>query len=217
MSRILCLIMLSLGLVQTAIAEESEHDRISEYLTQKFGLAKAKAEQISGAVQAAAEKYSLPPALLLAIISIESRFKEKAKGPRGATGLMQVVPAAHRGLLRNVKDLTQPDANIEAGSAILHGYMQSAGGDLNLALKSYGGSLAYAQKVNLRVQTFTPVVGKPDDATPSAALTAACEAHAIDDCPMPASGARSFFIPSATATPDPASFGLSADAPAVAP
>jgi hypothetical protein len=220
MSRILCLIMLSLGLVQTAIADESEHDRISEYLTQKFGLAKAKAEQISGAVQTAAEKYSLPPALLLAIISIESRFKEKAKGPRGATGLMQVVPAAHKGLLRNVKDLTQPDANLEAGSASLHGYLQSAGGDLNLALKSYGGSLAYAQKVSLRVQTFAPVVGvagKPDDAMPSAAQTAACEAHAIDNCPTSASGARSFFIPSASAASDPASIGLSAAAPASAP
>jgi soluble lytic murein transglycosylase-like protein len=127
MSRLLCLIMLSLGLVQIAAADESDHDRISDYLTQKFGVARAKATQISDAVQSAAAKYSLPPALLLAIISIESRFKEKAKGPRGATGLMQVVPAAHRGLLRNVKDLTEPDANIEAGSAILHGYMQSAG------------------------------------------------------------------------------------------
>lgn len=216
MSRLLCLIVLSLGLVQTAMAEESDHDRISDYLAQKFGLAKEKAAQISGAVQTAAVKYSLPPALLLAIISIESRFKENAKGPRGATGLMQVVPAAHRGLLRNVKDLTEPGANIEAGSAILRGYVQSAGGDLNLALKNYGGSMAYAQKVSLRVQTFAPVVGKPDDASPSAAQAAACDAHAIDNCPASADGARSFFIPSATAVPKPASIGLSAAAPAPA-
>jgi soluble lytic murein transglycosylase-like protein len=93
MSRLLCLIMLSLGLVQMAAADENGQDRISDYLAQKFGVARAKAEQISDAVQSAATKYSLPPALLLAIISIESRFKEKAKGPRGATGLMQVVPA----------------------------------------------------------------------------------------------------------------------------
>jgi hypothetical protein len=98
---------------------------------------------------------------------------------------MQVVPAAHRGLLRNVKDLTDPGANIEAGSAILHGYMQSAGGDLSLALKSYGGSLAYAQKVSMRVQTFAPVVAKPDDAPSAAAQQAACDAHATDDCPAP--------------------------------
>jgi hypothetical protein len=217
MSRLICLIMLSLGLVQIAAADENDHDRISDYLTQKFGVARAKAEQISDAVQSAAAKYSLPPALLLAIISIESRFKEKAKGPRGATGLMQVVPAAHRGLLRNVKDLTEPGANIEAGSAILHGYMQSAGGDLNQALKSYGGSLAYAQKVSMRAGTFAPVVARPDDGPSSAAQQAACDAHAPDDCPAPASGARSFYIPSANAAAGPASLGLSAAAPASAP
>ena len=217
MSRLLCLIMLSLGLVQMAAADENGQDRISDYLTQKFGVARAKAEQISDAVQSAAAKYSLPPALLLAIISIESRFKEKAKGPRGATGLMQVVPAAHRGLLRNVKDLTEPGANIEAGSAILHGYMQSAGGDLNQALKSYGGSLAYAQKVSMRVEAFAPVVARPDDASSSAAQTAACDAHATDDCPAPASSARAFYIRSASTEAGAASLGLSAAAPASAP
>ncbi|RFU43733.1 lytic transglycosylase domain-containing protein [Paraburkholderia sp. DHOC27] len=217
MSRILCLIMLSLCLVQGAEAEESAKDHISAYLTQKFGLAETKAAQISDAVQAAAAKYSLPPALLLAIISIESRFKEKAKGPRGATGLMQVVPAAHRGLLKNVKDLTEPDANIEAGSAILHGYLQSAGGDLNLALKNYGGSMAYAQKVSMRVETFAPVVARQGDGLAAASQTAACDASAADNCPAPASGARSFFIPARSAVADPASMGLSATVPAPAP
>jgi soluble lytic murein transglycosylase-like protein len=214
MSRLLCLIVLSLGLIQTATADENT-DRMSAYLTHKFGLAKDKAEKISDAVQSAASKYSLPPALLLAIISIESRFKEKAKGANGATGLMQVVPQAHRGLLRNVKDLTEPGANIEAGSAILHGYMQSAGGDLNQALKSYGGSLAYAQMVSTRVATFTPVVARPDNAAPSAAQSVACEAHATDDCP--AGAPRAFYIPAASGVAGPESLGLSATAPASAP
>jgi len=128
-----------------------------------------------------------------------------------------VVPAAHRGLLRNVKDLTEPGANIEAGSAILHGYMQSAGGDLNQALKSYGGSLAYAQKVSMRVEAFAPVVARPDDASSSAAQTAACDAHATDDCPAPASSARAFYIRSASTEAGAASLGLSAAAPASAP
>ena len=196
------------------MAEESDHDRISEYLTQKFGLAKAKAEEISTAVQSAAAKYSLPPALLLAIISIESRFKEKAKGPRGATGLMQVVPAAHRGLLRDVKDLTEPTANIEAGSAILHGYMQSAGGDLNLALKSYGGLMAYARKVSMRVRSSAPVVADQGGGARSASDDAAVAARASADCPTSAGGgARTFFIPSGSAAPGSSSIGLSSVAP----
>lgn len=161
MSRLLCLIVLSLGLMQTATADDNTN-RLCAYLTQKFGLAKDQAQKISDSVQSAASKYSLPPALLLAIISIESRFKEKAKGANGATGLMQVVPQAHRGLLKDVKDLTEPSANIDVGSAILYGYVRSANGDLNAALRSYGGSKAYVQKVSLRIEDFAAVAAPRD-------------------------------------------------------
>jgi soluble lytic murein transglycosylase-like protein len=134
--------------------EQASH-KISEMLTRKFGVAREKAQTIAAAVMSSASKYSLPPALLLAIISIESRFKETAKGPNNATGLMQVVPSAHKKLVRNV-DLTDPEDNIETGSAILHGYVKSAQGDVDAALKNYGGSRAYAEKVSLRVKTFEP-------------------------------------------------------------
>ena len=130
--------------------------RIREMLTRRFGLARAKAEQISAAVMTSASKYSLPPALVLAIISIESRFQDHARGRNGATGLMQVVPAAHKRLVKNL-DLTEPVTNIEAGSAILHGYLESARGDVGAALKSYGGSTAYARKVSLRAKDFEMV------------------------------------------------------------
>jgi soluble lytic murein transglycosylase-like protein len=195
MSRLLCLIVLSLGLAQTAAADENG-DRMSAYLTQKFGLTKDKAQKISDAVQSAASKYSLPPALLLAIISIESRFKEKARGANGATGLMQVVPQAHRGLLRNVKDLTEPGANIEAGSAILYGYMRSANGDLNAALKSYGGSKAYAQKVSLRVEDFVAIAPPADGASGADGRAAPCEA---DRCVGANQWADAFSVPATPA------------------
>jgi soluble lytic murein transglycosylase-like protein len=196
MSRLLCLIVLSLGLMQTATADENT-DRMSAYLTHKFGLAKDKAQQISDAVQSAASKYSLPPALLLAIISIESRFKEKAKGANGATGLMQVVPQAHRGLLRNVKDLTEPTANIEVGSAILYGYMRSANGDLNAALKNYGGSKAYAQKVSLRAEDFAEIAAPQDLSQHPEAAADTCK---DDRCAAPGYWANAFTVPAITAT-----------------
>lgn len=143
--------------------------RISNFLVEKFGLARAKADDITADVISSASKYSLPPALVLAIISIESRFREKAHGANGATGLMQIVPAAHRHLVRNI-DLTQPGANIEAGSAILRGYIQLARGDVAAALKSYGGSTAYASKVSGRARDFEAsvaggVASEPVDAS----------------------------------------------------
>jgi soluble lytic murein transglycosylase-like protein len=150
---------------ETAPAEASEQQtdhQISQFIAHKFGVAKEKAEAISAAVMSSASKYSLPPALLLAIISIESRFKEKARGANGATGLMQVVPSAHKKLVKNL-DLTEPGANIEAGSAILHGYVQSAQGDVDTALRNYGGSRAYAEKVSVRARSFETVTGPGDD------------------------------------------------------
>ncbi|MBN3746467.1 lytic transglycosylase domain-containing protein [Burkholderia sp. Se-20373] len=139
--------------------------RITSYLTKKFGVAREKAAKLADIVSVTATKYSLPPALVYAIISIESRFQEKARGQHGATGLMQVVPTAHRGLVRNVKDLTDPNANIEVGSAILSGYVRAAGGDVRAGLRSYsGGSNAYAAKVMQRVDSFRFVLEPDDDA-----------------------------------------------------
>ncbi|RQS91888.1 lytic transglycosylase domain-containing protein [Burkholderia contaminans] len=139
--------------------------RITSYLTKKFGVAKERAAKLSDIVSVTATKYSLPPALVYAIISIESRFQEKARGQHGATGLMQVVPTAHRGLVRNVKDLTDPNANVEVGSAILSGYVRAAGGDVRAGLRSYsGGSNAYAAKVMQRVDSFRFVLEPDDDA-----------------------------------------------------
>ncbi|MGU3780951.1 lytic transglycosylase domain-containing protein [Burkholderia metallica] len=153
--------------------------RITSYLTKKFGVAKERAAKLADIVSVTATKYSLPPALVYAIISIESRFQEKARGQHGATGLMQVVPAAHRGLLRNVKDLTEPNANVEVGSAILSGYVRAAGGDVRAGLRSYsGGSNAYAAKVMQRVDSFRFVLEPGDDAK---AANAANSANAAND------------------------------------
>ncbi|WP_322012134.1 transglycosylase SLT domain-containing protein [Paraburkholderia sp. J12] len=182
MRRLLCLIVLLPGLHAQAWAQQSPpvaanapagNDTISAYLMQRFGVAKEKASTISMAVTTAAEKYSLPPAVLLAIISIESRFREKAHGANGATGLMQVVPSAHRNLLHNVKDLTKPDVNIDIGSSILYGYKRAAGGDLTAAMKSYGGSMAYAQKIQSRAVEFNHLFE-----TPAAAQTGSDAADA---------------------------------------
>jgi soluble lytic murein transglycosylase-like protein len=180
MRRFLLLLSLTLSLSQAAHAQQAvptagdasaqdatqqdpkaqqASQKISELITRKFGVARARAETIAAAVMSSASKYSLPPALLLAIISIESRFKETAIGPNNATGLMQVVPSAHKSLVRN-KDLKDAEDNIDAGSAILHGYLKSAQGDIDTALKSYGGSYAYAEKVSLRVKSFEPAAGQ---------------------------------------------------------
>ena len=164
MRRFLLLSLVSLSLAQgagaqenaqTAPADEQTGHQISRILSQKFGLAREKAEQIAAAVMSSASKYSLPPALLLSIISIESRFKEKAKGAERRNGSDAGRAVRAQAVVRDV-DLTEPEANIETGSAILHGYLKSAQGDVDVALKNYGGSKAYAEKVSVRAKSFEP-------------------------------------------------------------
>ncbi|KWO43167.1 lytic transglycosylase [Burkholderia sp. MSMB1459WGS] len=166
--------------------------RITSYLTKKFGVAREKAAKLADIVSVTATKYSLPPALVYAIISIESRFQEKARGQHGATGLMQVVPSAHRGMLRDVKDLTEPNANVDAGSRILSGYVKAAGGNVQAGLKSYsGGSSAYAAKVMQRVDAFRFVL-EPEDDAKSASTANDGKAHMVPvgDPSGPAPGAN---------------------------
>ena len=160
MRRTLCLLLLALGLSQHAMAGQTE--QVSALLAQKFGVARARADRIAEAVVQSASKYSLPPSLLLAVIAIESRFKEKAHGPNGATGLMQVVPSSHRQMLKGVKDLTEPGTNIEAGAAILHGYVDSAGGDVEAGLRSYGSGARYAAKVSNQARFFEAGLGETE-------------------------------------------------------
>lgn len=189
MRRILCLLALAIGTSQIAQAEQSEPvptslaartERVSALLAEKFGVARVKADQIADAVMKSASKYSLPPSMLLAIITIESRFREKARGANGAAGLMQVVPSSHRQLIKG-KDLFEPSVNIDTGSAILHGYVDSAGGDLEAGLRSYGGR-NYVSKVSNQAKLFEANLGDPVQA-PEAA-TASASASDADVPPL---------------------------------
>lgn len=55
--------------------------------------------------------------LLAAVVYQESRFKIEAESPRGACGLMQMMPSSHRKLTE--EDIINPEKNIRAGAAYL--------------------------------------------------------------------------------------------------
>lgn len=82
-----------------------------------------------------AKKHSVDASLVRAIIDVESSFKPTAKSPKGATGLMQLMPAtaAHYG----VRNLTDPAQNIEAGIRYLKDLLTLHNGNIALALASY--------------------------------------------------------------------------------
>ena len=77
----------------------------------------------------------LDPALVLAVVEAESRQTPDAVSPKGAVGLMQVLPetAAEIGF----PDAADPASNLEAGCRYLAALLESFGGDVELALAAY--------------------------------------------------------------------------------
>lgn len=86
-------------------------------------------------IQAAAEKYDLPPSLVCAVIHTESGFRPDVRSSAGAIGLMQVTaPTMEWALMRggaetppSAEALLDPTFNIEIGCCVLNLLTESFG------------------------------------------------------------------------------------------
>ncbi|MFT3996583.1 MAG: lytic transglycosylase domain-containing protein [Asticcacaulis sp.] len=85
-------------------------------------------------INAAALEFDLSPDLIVAIIRQESGFNPKAVSPRGAIGLMQLMPATAAELGVNPYD---PASNIRGGVAYLRRQLNRFSGRIDLALAAY--------------------------------------------------------------------------------
>ena len=86
-------------------------------------------------VAAAARRHGLDPALVLAVVSVESGFRPAAVSPKGAQGLMQLMPRTAASL--GVEDAFDPEQNLDAGVRHLEALVRQYGGDLTRALAAY--------------------------------------------------------------------------------
>lgn len=96
-------------------------------------------------VEAAATRHGLDPFLLAAVIRTESRFRAEARSPRGAVGLMQLLPETARevaGPGLEAEDLLRPDVNVELGARYLARLTAAFGGRMAAALAAYNGGPA---------------------------------------------------------------------------
>jgi hypothetical protein len=84
---------------------------------------------------ATAKRHGLDPALVLAVVSVESGFRPRAISPKGAQGLMQLMPGTAKDL--GVKDALDPAANLDGGTRHLNALLRQYDGDLKRALAAY--------------------------------------------------------------------------------
>lgn len=90
---------------------------------------------IEPVIHRAAQREGLAPALLRAVISKESAWYPCALSPKGAQGLMQLMPATADML--GVNDPFDPEQNIDGGARFLGDLLGRYNGNLALALAAY--------------------------------------------------------------------------------
>lgn len=94
-----------------------------------------RAKEIYPIVLEASLLHEVEKALIFAVIHQESRFVTGAISPKGASGLMQLMPGTARDL--GVVDVFNPKDNIMGGTKYLKQLIDSFDGDLDLVLAAY--------------------------------------------------------------------------------
>jgi hypothetical protein len=138
----------------TDLVPNPQHKVLAGYLARRYRVARDATVDLVGEAYSVGRAVGLDPLLILAVISIESRFNPIAESDMGAKGLMQVIPKFHteKLALHGGQDaVLNPKTNILVGAQILKEYIRLAGG-LEAGLQMYSGAAddpaqGYAQKV----------------------------------------------------------------------
>ncbi|SFP38436.1 lytic transglycosylase domain-containing protein [Ralstonia sp. NFACC01] len=104
-------------------------------------------------IRQAASKHGIDPALVKAVIAAESGFNPQAVSPKGAIGLMQVIPdtGARYGVTGDARrtaaqKLADPKTNITTGVRYLSDLLRMFSGNLELVLAAYNAGEGAVQK-----------------------------------------------------------------------
>ncbi|MBI5192503.1 MAG: lytic transglycosylase domain-containing protein [Nitrospirae bacterium] len=108
--------------------------RVPSYLSLKSdnGIKKSEFNKL---IETKSYKYGLDPALVKAVIAVESDFNPNAISEKGARGLMQLMPMTANEL--GVFDSFNPDANVDGGTKYLRYLLDYFSWDVDLALAAY--------------------------------------------------------------------------------
>ena len=109
----------------------------------------------------ASDTHGIDYELLQALIATESGFNARAVSPKGAVGLMQLIPptAARYGVRADKsaaveKKLTDPKTNIRAGSSYLSDLIRLFPGQIELAIAAYNAGEGAVQRAGNKIPNY---------------------------------------------------------------
>jgi len=94
----------------------------------------------------AAKYYTLPPALIKAMVAVESSFEPSAVSPAGAQGLMQLMPPTAKAMM--VHDSFDPRANVFGGTRYLRLLTNDFKGDIQKTVAAYNAGPGAVKRNN---------------------------------------------------------------------
>ena len=103
-------------------------------------------------IRDAAQRYNLDADLIHCIIAVESNFDPKAVSPKNARGLMQLLPQT--AALFGVKNIFDPEENVNAGSHYLRDLLTKYNNNLTLALAAYNAGPERVDQYGHRVPPY---------------------------------------------------------------
>jgi len=112
----------------------------------------ASAGRFDTIIETHASKQGLRLELVRAVIQVESAYNPRATSPKGAMGLMQLMPGTAREL--GVRDAYDPEENIRGGTTYLRQLLDKYRGNEDLALAAYNAGPGAVDKHGEKVPPY---------------------------------------------------------------
>ena len=116
-----------------------------------------RAASYQGLIDRAAKRMALQPALLKAVIAVESAFNPRAVSRAGAQGLMQLLPVTARRY--GVGNAFDPEQNVLAGAQYLRDLLRRYNNNLELALAAYNAGEDAVDRYGQQIPPFRETQG----------------------------------------------------------